>query len=250
VVAGLYSGYIIILCAFNPKWSPKDDRKITMMTRIKGLWDLVPIMVLIPIVLGGIYTGLATPSEAAALGVTAALILLALMRQLTWTVFVGSLMGAVRITCMVITIVTAASFMSTAMGYLHVPQGLGAAISKLGLGPYGLLILLFVFYLVLGLFLEGISILVMTMPMVLPLVLDAGFDRVWFAVFVTIAIEIAQITPPVGLNLYVLQGLTGMEIGRVAFAALPFFLLLCVAAVIVTIFPEIALWLPNALYGG
>jgi tripartite ATP-independent transporter DctM subunit len=161
LVAALYSTYIFIRCSFQPDRAPKDDRHFTMRDRLRGLWDLVPILVLIPIVLGGIYTGLATPSEAAALGVFASLVLIALMGQFNMGIFFGSLMGAVRITCMVVTIVVAASFMSSAMGYLHVPQGLGNAISVLGLGPYGLIALLFVFYIILGLFLEGISILVM-----------------------------------------------------------------------------------------
>ena len=249
LVAALYSTYIFIRCSIEPERAPKDDRHFTMLDRLRGLWDLVPILVLIPIVLGGIYTGLATPSEAAALGVFASLVLIALMGQLNIKTIFGSLMGAVRITCMVVTIVVAASFMSSAMGYLHVPQGLGNAIALLDLGPYGLIALLFVFYIILGLFLEGISILVMSLPITLPLVLDAGFDPVWFGVFLVITVELAQITPPVGLNLYVLQGLTGQEIGRIAVSALPFFLLLCLAGLIITIFPQIVLWFPNYLYG-
>ena len=170
------------------------------------------------------------------------------MRQLTWKIVFDSLMGTVRITSMLLTIVVAASFMSTSMGYLHVPQQLGNAIALLELGPYGLIVLLFCLYVVLGLFLEGISILVMSLPITLPLVLANGFDPIWFGIFLVITVELAQITPPVGINLYVLQGLTGRPIGQIAIAALPFFLMLCLAAVVITIWPQIALWFPDLLY--
>ena len=249
LVAALYSGYTFIRCVFEPERAPKEDRDYTWRDRLRGILDLAPILVLIPVVLGGIYTGLATPSEAAALGVAGTLIITTTLGQMSWRVFADSLMGTVRITTMVITIVVAATFMSTAMGYLHVPQGLGRAIALLNLGPDGLILLLFFFYLVLGLFLEGISIIVMSLPIALPLVLANGIDPVWFGVFLVITVELAQITPPVGLNLYVLQGMTGKSIGSIALSALPFFLLLCLAAVIITIFPQIVLWLPDVLYG-
>ena len=248
LVAAFYSIYIAIRGAMSPEKAPREERRFTWGDRFRGIWLLAPIVILIPIVLGGIYSGLATPSEAAALGVFGTLVITLSMRQLTWKIVFDSLMGTVRITSMLLTIVVAASFMSTSMGYLHVPQQLGNAIALLELGPYGLIVLLFCLYVVLGLFLEGISILVMSLPITLPLVLANGFDPIWFGIFLVITVELAQITPPVGINLYVLQGLTGRPIGQIAIAALPFFLMLCLAAVVITIWPQIALWFPDLLY--
>jgi TRAP-type C4-dicarboxylate transport system permease large subunit len=162
--------------------------------------------------------------------------------------FADSLMGAIKISAMVCSILVAAAFLSTAMGYLHVPQELAAAIGALGLSPFALIAILALFYIMLGLFLDGISITVMSLPITLPLVVHAGFDPLWFGVFLVIMVEIGQITPPVGFNLYVLQGLTGHSIGTVALASLPFFFLMLIGAAIVTLLPATALWLPQVLF--
>ena len=248
LAAGFYSSYIAARCIANPDLAPRTGRAHTWSDRLKGLGNIAPIVILIPVVLGGIYTGLATPSEAAALGLAGTLVLTVIMRQFSWRLLVNSLFSSARITCMIITIVVAAGLLSATMGYLHVPQQLGGFITDLHLGPYGLIILLGGFYLILGLFLEGLSILVMSLPITLPLVLNAGFDPVWFGIFLVITVELAQVTPPIGFNLFVLQGLTGHPMSLVAKAAFPFFLLLMSTAVIITIFPEIALWLPDRLY--
>lgn len=248
LMAAVYSTYIMIVGWIWPSMAPADGRSYSLRDRLMGLVELSPILALIPIVLGGIYSGLATPSEAAALGVAGSLVIVALMRQLTWRIFIDSLMGSVAITCMVVSIIVAAAVLSSAMGYLRVPTKIAEGITYLNLGPYGVVVLLFIFYLILGCFLEGISMLVMSLPITLPLVVAAGFDPIWFGIFLVIMVEIAQITPPVGFNLYVLQGLTGRPIGTIARAALPFFFLLTLVCVIVTAFPIIALWLPNTLY--
>jgi tripartite ATP-independent transporter DctM subunit len=228
LIAALYSGYILVRCAMKPSLSPAAAEHYTWMDRVRAIGNLLPVIILMVIVLGSIYSGLATPSEAAAVGATAALLLALVMRQLTWEVFKISIMGAVRTSCMVCIILVAAAFLSTAMGYLHVPMDLAAAIGKLGLSPYGLIIILSLFYIMLGLFLDGISITVMSLPIALPLVTQAGFDPVWFGVYLVIMVELGQVTPPIGFNLFVLQGLTGHSIGRIALAALPFFALMCV----------------------
>jgi C4-dicarboxylate transporter, DctM subunit len=248
IIAGLYSGFIFVRCALQPDLAPRAGDVFTWRDRLFGVTQLLPVVSLIAIVLGSIYTGYATPSEAAAVGVAATLILTALTGQLTWRVFAQSLMGAVTISAMVCSILVAAAFLSTAMGYLHVPQDLAAAIGALELSPYGLIVILALFYIVLGLFLDGISITVMSLPITLPLVVQAGFDPLWFGVFLVIMVEIGQITPPVGFNLFVLQGLTGHSIGRIAWASLPFFFLMLLGAAIVTLLPGIALWLPEVLF--
>ena len=149
---------------------------------------------------------------------------------------------------MIAVILIAAAFLSTAMGFLHVPQDVAKAIGALNLSPSGLIVILAVFYVLLGMFLEGISITVMSLPITLPFILAAGFDPIWFGVFLVIMVELAQITPPIGFNLFIIQGLTGTPIMKVALAAVPFFILMCIGVVLLTLFPEIALWLPNSLF--
>ena len=248
LIATLYSGYIMIRCLINPSLAPTLEEKPTFKDIAFGLINLIPITILIIIVLGSIYSGIATPSEAAAVGVLATLVLTVLTRQLSMEVFLDSLMGAVRTSCMIASILLAAAFLSTSMAFLHVPQEVAAGIAKLNLSPYEMIATLAVFYILLGLFLEGISITVMSLPITLPLVLGAGFDPIWFGIFLVIMVELAQITPPVGFNLFIIQGLTGTPIMRVAIASAPFFILMCCAAAIITIFPQIALWLPDTLF--
>ena len=155
-----------------------------------------------------------------------------------------------RADTLTVSILVSAAFLSTAMGYLHVPAELAGWIATLELSRYELIFILGLFYIVLGLFLDGISITVMSLPITLPLILQAGFDPIWFGVFLVVMVELAQITPPIGFNLFVLQGLTGHPIGRVAVAAVPFFVLMCVGIVIITIYPQTALWLPEVTLGG
>jgi len=246
LVAGLYSLYIAGRCLRHPEYAPRGLDTALRLGR--ALLDLTPILVLIVLVLGAIYSGLATPSEAAAIGVSATLLVAGLMGQLSFKLLRESLMGAVRVSCMVCSILVAAAFLSTAMGYMHVPQDVASAIAALELGPYQLMLILGLFYIGLGLFLDGISITVMSLPITLPLVVGMGFDPVWFGVFLVLMVELGQMTPPVGFNLFVLQGLTGVPIGKVALAALPFFGLMCVAVAVVTVWPGIALWLPGVLF--
>ena len=249
LLGGLYSGFIIVRCMLRPEIAPGVGGEYTLKDYLGCIVLLLPILSLIVIVLGSIYTGIATPTEAAAVGVVAGLVLTLILRQLTWRIFIDSLMGALKISCMVCSLLAAAAFLSTAMGFMHVPQDISSAIGKLNLSPYGLMIVLGMFYTVLGFFLDGISITVMSLPICLPLVTAAGFDPIWFGVFLVAMTELAQITPPVGFNLFVIQGMTGHSIGKVAWAAAPFFLMMVVGVVIITLFPQIALWLPEVLLG-
>lgn len=249
LIAGLYSTYIAGRCLIDPSLSPKTGEHYTFLDRLKGAVNLLPVLILIVIVLGGIYSGFATPSEAAAVGVAATIVMTVGMGQLTWRILVDSSMGAIKISAMVCSILVSAAFLSTAVGYLHVPTEIASWIGSLGLSPYMLIFILGLFYVVLGLFLDGISITVMSLPITYPLILQAGFDPIWFGVFLVIMVELGQVTPPIGFNLFVLQGLTGHPIGRVAVAAFPFFILMSIGIVIITIFPEIALWLPGLMLG-
>lgn len=247
---GLYSLYIIIRSMISPHVAPKGSYEhYTLKDYLRCILLLTPILILIVIVLGSIYTGIATPTEAAAVGVTTALVMTVLMRQMSFKIFVDSLMGALKSSCMVCSLLAAAAFLSTAMGFLHVPQNISLLIGKMGLSPYGLMFVLGLFYTVLGFFLDGISITVMSLPICLPLVVKAGFSPIWFGVFLVAMTEMAQITPPVGFNLFVLQGMTGHSIGRIAWAAAPFFFLMATGVVIVTLFPQIALFLPELVFG-
>lgn len=248
MIAGLYSGYVIIVSLLHPEVAPPDAKRPGIGDALRGLLDLIPIAILIVLVLGSIYTGFATPSEAAAVGVVATLAIIILTGQFTVEMFLGSLRSSVQTSCMIAIVLIAAAFLSTAMGFLHVPQDVAKAIAALNLSPLGLIAILAVFYILLGMFLEGISITVMSLPITLPLILAAGYDPIWFGVFLVVMVELAQVTPPIGFNLFIIQGLTGTPIMRVALAALPFFFLMCVGAALLVFFPEIALWLPNRLF--
>ncbi|OCX63800.1 C4-dicarboxylate ABC transporter permease [Thioclava sp. SK-1] len=249
MITALYSGYIMICAKLTPGLVPAAREKRSVMDFLRALVDLAPLVVLMTIVLGSIYTGIATPSEAAAVGVIAAIAITALTRQLSLALLQDTLMGALRTSTMVCSILITAAFMSTAIGYLHIPADVAAGIAALQLPPWGLLIVLSLFYLGLGFFLDGNSIVVMSLPISLPLALQAGFDPIWFGIYLVLMVEMAQVTPPVGFNLFVLQGISGRSIGYVARAALPFFALMLLGVVLLAMFPEIALWLPNYFYG-
>ncbi len=248
LISGIYSGYIVFRALTGDVTGPSQNEvRYSAADFRRSFLDLMPVLGLIFIVLGGIYTGVVTPSEAAALGFAASLLLVILLGQFSISVFIDALMGATRITCMVITILVAASFMSSTMAYLHVPQEISKLIAAMNLGPVGIIVLIGLFYVLLGMFLDGLSIMVMTLPITLPLIIAAGWDPVWFGIFLVIMIELGLITPPIGFNLFVMQGITGRPIGEIARGAFPFFLLMLLSAVIITIFPQIALWLPDVL---
>ncbi len=248
MMAGMYSFYIIAVCMVDPSRAPPSPQVSTFAHKLAALADLVPVIALIFIVLGSIYSGLATPSEAAVVGVAGAFLIAFVTRQMTLAIFWDSLINAVKTSSMIITIVVAAAFMSSAMAYLHVPQEVARFIEVLNLHPYLLILLVSIFYLILGMFLDGVSMLVLTLPVIFPVVVAKGFDPIWFGVYVVLMTELGQVTPPVGFNLFVLQGLTGKPIGVIARAAFPFFVLMCAAAAILVVFPQIALWFPNWVF--
>lgn len=249
MIAGLFSAYIMVRAMLDPTLVPSDRPQRSFIIFIKAFIDLMPLLLLMLIVLGSIYSGIATPSEAAAVGVIASIALAAVTRQLSIKLLIDSLFGSLRTSAMVCVILITAAFLSTAMGYLHIPANVAAGIAVLDLPPWGLLLVLSLFYLGLGFFLDGNSIVVMSLPIALPLALQAGFDPIWFGIYLVLMVEMAMVTPPVGFNLFVLQGITGRSIGYVARAAFPFFILMLVGVLLLAIFPQIALWLPTLLYG-
>ena len=214
---------------------------------MNGLVDLGPVVFLILLVLGSMYAGFASPSEAAAVGVLGAVLVSAAQKTLSWKTIRKACLSAVRTTSMIALIVAGAVFLSVAMGFLGVPRLIAGEIAALELSPLALILLLLVFYAILGCVLDGLSAIVMTLPITLPLILAAGFEKIWFGVFVVIVVEMAQITPPVGFNLFVIQGLTGETIGRVARAALPFFIIMFIMAILIALIPDIVMFLPDAI---
>ncbi len=254
--AGILPGLLIsLLFSAYIAWRHYADSTVAPNTRFEGglydrircLFDLLPIVFLMALVLGGIYSGLATPSEAAAVGVAGAFLVLAALRQLNAKIIWDSAMSAVLTSCMICSILISASFLSSAMGFLHLPQNVATAIGALGASPVLLIALLALFYILLGCFLDGISIAVMTLPITFPIVVQAGYDPIWYGVFLVIMVEVGLITPPLGFNLFVVQGLTGERIGLIARATIPFFVLMMVSVALLVAFPDIVLWLPEHL---
>ena len=247
LLAGIYSTYIVYRGIRNPEIAPQSQDCYSWQERIVGLKDLAPTMILILMVLGSIYGGVATPTEAAAIGVFGATVFACINRQMTFKIMFECLVGAVKTNAMIMLIVVGAGFLSRVMGYLGIPAAITTAITGLGLSPYLLMILLGAFYILLGCLLDGFSIVVMTLPIALPMVVAAGFDPIWFGIYLILMVEVSQITPPVGFNLFVIQGLTDEPIMKIAVYALPFFFLMLLTTAILTIFPEIALYLPQMM---
>ncbi|MBA4503023.1 TRAP transporter large permease [Marinobacterium marinum] len=244
----LFMGYTMVWALMNKDELPKHSKEqVSLKAKIAALRKLLPIMGLIGFVLGSIYGGFTTPTEAAALGVFGALVLAAMTGSLSMESFKGSLLGAVKSSCMIGLILVGAHFLTLAMGFLGIPRALTEWIGTLGLSPLELLIYLTVLFVVLGCFLDGISVVVLTVAVMLPMVQQAGIDLLWFGIYIVLVVEMSQITPPVGFNLFVIQALTGKNILYVARAALPFFLMILLAIVLIYWFPEIVTYLPTTM---
>ena len=247
LLASLFSGYLAVWALMNRDRIPQPDVVMSFGQKVYESRHLIPVVLLIAAVLGSIYSGVATATEAAAVGVVGSLLLSAVQRSLSWQTFRDSLMGATRLYCMIALILAGAAFLTLAMGYIGLPRHLAQYVASLGLSPFMLMVALSIFYIILGCFLDGISMVVLTMGVILPTVQAAQIDLIWFGIFIVIVVEMAQITPPVGFNLFVLQGMTGKEITWIARVTLPFFLLMCVMALLLWFFPQIATWLPGKM---
>ncbi|NNU43693.1 TRAP transporter large permease [Ramlibacter montanisoli] len=247
VLASLFSGYLAVWAVINKQRIPLPDQVLTFGEKVRESRHLIPVVVLIAAVLGSIYSGVATATEAAAVGVVGSLVLSAAQGSLNWNTFRDSLMGATRLYCMIALILAGAAFLTLSMGYIGLPRHLAEYVRSLGLTPFMLMIALAIFYIILGCFLDGISMVVLTMGVILPTVQAAGFDLVWFGIFIVVVVEMAQITPPVGFNLFVLQGMTGKEITWIARVTMPFFFLMCGMVLLLWFVPQIATWLPSKM---
>ncbi|GAB4381944.1 TRAP transporter large permease [Albidovulum sp.] len=247
MLMALFAGYVVIWALLNRASLPLADPGIGLRERLRRARRLLPVLALIAGVIGSIYAGIASPTDAAAVGVVLALLLSWASGTLTRQSFVGGLMGATVTSCMIAFILAGASFLTVAMGFTGIPRLLAEWIGSLGLSTFTLLAALTAFFVVMGCFLDGISVVVLTASVIMPMVLHAGIDPLWFGIFLVIVVEMSQITPPVGFNLFVLQSLTGRDILTVARAALPFFFLMIAAIVLITLFPAIVTYLPDQM---
>ncbi len=245
ILAAMFMAYVAVASLTSKSFSPKPEPAMSLVEKLKNSRFLLPVIGLIVVVIGSMYLGFATATEAASFGVIGGLVLAATQGSLSWRTFTDSLMGATRTSAMIALILAGAAFLSLSMGFTGLPRGLADLIASWDLSRFQLLMALLVFYIVLGMFLDGISSVVLTMAVVEPMIRQAGIDFIWFGIFIVVVVEMAQITPPIGFNLFVLQGMTGHEMGFIARAAIPMFLIMVVMVFVLIAFPEIATWLPD-----
>lgn len=243
----LFSSYIAVWALMNKHLAPPPEPSMPFMLRVKSTAELIPIILLILVVIASIYMGWATATEAAVVGVAGSLAISWFTKTLTWLSFKASLMGATRLSCMITLIIAGAAFLTSMMAYTGVPNSLATAVIDMDVNRYVLLSFLVLLYLILGCFIDGISMIVLTTAVVLPVIQASGFDLIWFGIFIVIVVEMAQITPPVGFNLFVLQGLTQRNIFYIAKVSSPFFILMILLVVVMTMVPEIVTWLPSKM---
>lgn len=247
MLGALFMGYVMVWSWMHPGAIPAAVTAMSFKEKVITSRHLIPVVSLIGLVLGSIYLGIATATEAAAFGVAGALILARIEGTLDWETFRSGILGATRIYCMIGLILGGAAFLTLAMGFIGLPRHLAEFVGTLNLSPFMLILALTVLFILLGCFLDGISMVVLTMAVLLPTVQKAGIDLIWFGVFIIVVVEMAQITPPVGFNLFVLQGLTKKEISHIARTALPLFLLMLMAVLVLYFFPQIVMVLPNQM---
>jgi tripartite ATP-independent transporter DctM subunit len=249
-LAVMFMAYVAFVSLTSKDWNPTVERDMSFTDKLRNSRFLLPVFALISVVIGSMYLGFATATEAAAIGVIGALMLALLQGSLNWSSFQESLMGAMRTSAMIALILAGAAFLKLSMGFTGLPRALADGIAGMELSKFQLLMALLVFYIVLGMFLDGISSVVLTMAVVEPMVRDAGIDLIWFGIFVVVVVEMAQITPPIGFNLFVLQGMTDHEMGYITKAALPMFAIMVVMVFVLIFFPDIATWLPDNIRQG
>ena len=249
IVATSYIGWIMFRALMDPTIQPAERERPTWRDRFIALKDLFPVLFLIGAVIGSMYSGLASVTEAAAVGVGGALIVAAAQQSLSWASLKRALLSTVRTCSMIGLILCGALFLAKAMTMLGIPNAVAQWVESLGLSPSMLILMLLVGYRILGTALDGLSAMVMTLPVALPLISAAGFDKVWFGIFLVVTIELSNVSPPVGFNLFVIQQMTGDTQARVAWASLPFCVLLLAFVALMTVWPDMIMWLPNTMKG-
>lgn len=245
LMMALFSGYIVAWALMNPDKSPKGSDQMTLRQMLSLLIELGPITALLVFVFGALFAGWITATECAAWGVLGAILIALHSRTLNWRSFRDSVQSTLRTSCMIAILIAAAGFMSTFMAIAGIPKAVAVAISAMQLSPFALIALLTVVYILLGIFLDGVSMILLTLPVVLPMVTGAGFDPLWFGIFLIIVIEMAELSPPVGFNLFVLQNMTGKDVFTIGWMSLPFFLMMVVTAAMITLWPGIVMVLPD-----
>ncbi len=245
VLAFMFMSYVAIYSKVSKNWNPKPEPLLSFAEKVRNSRFLIPVLLLISVVIGSMYLGYATATEAAAFGVLGSLTLAASQGSLSWSTFTASLMGATRTSAMIALILAGAAFLSLSMGFTGLPRALAELIAVWELSRFELLMVLLVFYIVIGCFLDGISSVVLTMAVVEPMIRQAGIDVIWFGIFIVVVVEMAQITPPIGFNLFVMQGMTKHEMNYIAKAAIPMFMIMVVMVFVLIAFPDLATWLPE-----
>jgi len=245
VLAAMFMSYVAIYSKVSKNWNPKPEPVLSFAEKVRNSRFLIPVLLLISVVIGSMYLGYATATEAAAFGVLGSLSLAASQGSLSWSTFTASLMGATRTSAMIALILAGAAFLSLSMGFTGLPRALAELIAVWELSRFELLMVLLVFYIVIGCFLDGISSVVLTMAVVEPMIRQAGIDVIWFGIFIVVVVEMAQITPPIGFNLFVMQGMTKHEMNYIAKAAIPMFMIMVVMVFVLIAFPDLATWLPE-----
>jgi tripartite ATP-independent transporter DctM subunit len=245
VLAAMFMLYVVVVSRLSSDYRPDPEPPMSLSQRVANSRFLIPVLLLIMAVIGSMYLGFATATEAAAIGVVGALVLATAQGSLTWAAFSESLLGATRTSAMIALILSGAAFLSLSMGFTGLPRHLAEWIGSMQLSRFELLMVLLVFYIVIGCFLDGISSVVLTIAVVEPMVRAAGIDIIWFGIFIVVVVEMAQITPPIGFNLFVLQGMTRHEMNYIARAAFPMFLIMVVMVFVLIAFPQLATWLPD-----
>ena len=245
LMMALFSGYIVVWALLNPKKAPVGEEATTLRQKLALLIELGPMTALLVFVFGALFAGWITATECAAWGVVGAILIALHSRTLNWRSFRDSVQSTLRTSCMIAILIAAAGFMSSFMAIAGIPKAVAGAIAAMELSPYALIALLTLVYILLGIFLDGVSMILLTLPVVLPMVTGAGFDPLWFGIFLIVVIEMAELSPPVGFNLFVLQNMTGKDVFTIGWMSMPFFLMMVVTTAMITLWPQIVMVLPD-----